>query len=80
MKMRAKNNIISFFYLTIYLYLIQIINSVNPDPDNLQLIFVYQHIRHGARGPSASYNSLSSTESMNSVFHGKERETVSSLS
>ena len=58
MKMRAKNNIISFFYLTIYLYLIQIINSVNPDPDNLQLIFVYQHIRHGARGPSASYNSL----------------------
>ena len=58
MKMKAKNNIISFFYLTIYLYLIQIINSVNPDPDNLQLIFVYQHIRHGARGPSASYNSL----------------------
>ena len=24
----------------------------------LELIFVYQHVRHGARGPSASYNSL----------------------
>ena len=51
-------NILSFFYLTIYFYLFQIIYSVDPDPDNLQLIFVYQHIRHGARGPSASYNSL----------------------
>ena len=27
-------------------------------PDNLELIFVYEHIRHGARGPSTSYNSL----------------------
>ena len=26
--------------------------------DNLELIFVYQHVRHGARGPSSSYNSL----------------------
>ena len=26
--------------------------------EDLELIFVYQHIRHGARGPSASYNSL----------------------
>ncbi len=50
-------NAISIFSLTIYFYLIQIIQSVEP-PDNLQLIFVYQHIRHGARGPSASYNSL----------------------
>ena len=51
-------NIISSFYLTICFYLIQLIYAVEPDPDNLQLIFVYQHIRHGARGPSASYNSL----------------------
>ena len=68
MARRAKNtnkrniittkNILSFFYLTIYFYLFQIIYSVDPDPANLQLIFVYQHIRHGARGPSASYNSL----------------------
>ena len=26
--------------------------------EELELIFVYQHVRHGARGPSASYNSL----------------------
>ena len=51
-------NFISFFYLTIYFYLIQIIYAVDPDSENLELIFVYQHIRHGARGPSASYNSL----------------------
>ena len=50
--------IISSFYLTICFYLIQLIYAVEPDPDNLQLIFVYQHIRHGARGPSASYGSL----------------------
>ena len=25
---------------------------------NLELIFVYQHVRHGARGPSSSYHSL----------------------
>ena len=28
------------------------------EDDNLELIFVYQHIRHGGRGPSSSYNSL----------------------
>ena len=51
-------NIFSFFYLTIYFCLIQMIYSENPDRNEYDLIFVYQHIRHGARGPSASYNSL----------------------
>jgi len=50
-------NLIQFFYLIISIFMIQIIVA-QPDIKNLQLIFVYQHIRHGARGPSASYNSL----------------------
>ena len=50
-------NLIPFFYLIISIFMIQIIVA-QPDIKNLQLIFVYQHIRHGARGPSASYNSL----------------------
>lgn len=29
-----------------------------PDINDLELIFVYEHTRHGARGPSTSYNSL----------------------
>ena len=32
--------------------------KISDDTKDLELIFVYQHIRHGARGPSASYNSL----------------------
>ena len=32
--------------------------SININVDDLELIFVYEHVRHGARGPSASYNSL----------------------
>ena len=47
-----------FWYLLIFNCIIQIITSTTPDTKDLQLIFVYQHIRHGARGPSASYNSL----------------------
>ena len=47
------------FLLSLSLFIIQIsLISSQPDQKNLQLIFVYQHIRHGARGPSASYNSL----------------------
>ena len=53
-----KINHIPFSYLLIFIYMIQIIASITPDTKDLQLIFVYQHIRHGARGPSASYNSL----------------------
>jgi len=42
-------------YLSIFMlfYLID-----TKEDDNLELIFVYQHIRHGGRGPSSSYNSL----------------------
>lgn len=50
MAMKAKNTnqrniittkkFISFFYLTIYFYFFQIIYTVDPDPANLQLIFV----------------------------------------
>jgi Ca2+/Na+ antiporter len=36
----------------------QFISSEDIDLDDLELIFVYEHVRHGARGPSASYNSL----------------------
>ena len=52
----SKNKILSIF---IFITMISLINSiVKLDDQELELIFVYQHIRHGARGPSASYNSL----------------------
>ena len=50
-------NFIPFISLLISFPILQLV-SAQPDIKNLQLIFVYQHIRHGARGPSASYNSL----------------------
>ena len=50
--------IIPFLYIIISFLLINIIYAQEPDINDLELIFVYQHIRHGARGPSASYNSL----------------------
>ena len=35
------------------------INAIlNEEQEDRELIFVYQHARHGARGPSAAYNSL----------------------
>ena len=48
-------NFIFLQYLSIFMlfYLID-----TKEDDNLELIFVYQHIRHGGRGPSSSYNSL----------------------
>ena len=57
---RRKNyiNIMSFFYLIISFLLLNIVLAQTPDIKDLELIFVYQHIRHGARGPSKSYNSL----------------------
>ena len=51
-------NLIPFFYTIISLTLTELSAQEVPDIKDLQLIFVYQHIRHGARGPSASYNSL----------------------
>ena len=51
-------NLIPFFYTIISLTLTELTAQEVPDIKDLQLIFVYQHIRHGARGPSASYNSL----------------------
>ena len=48
-------NFLFLQYLSIFMlfYLID-----TKEDDNLELIFVYQHIRHGGRGPSSSYNSL----------------------
>ena len=46
----------SFLLILISFQSIKSTTEVNKD--DLELIFVYQHIRHGARGPSASYNSL----------------------
>ena len=41
-------------------FLLIIINGVLCiiDEDGRELIFVYEHARHGARGPSSSYNSI----------------------
>ena len=36
----------------------QTLISDNINEENLELIFVYEHVRHGVRGPSTSYNSL----------------------
>ena len=36
----------------------QTLNSDNINVEDLELIFVYEHVRHGIRGPSSSYNSL----------------------
>ena len=48
----------SFSILFLFSICFQCNISIDVDPKDLELIFVYQHIRHGARGPSASYNSL----------------------
>ena len=36
----------------------QTLNSDNINVEDLELIFVYEHVRHGIRGPSSSYGSL----------------------
>ena len=51
-------NLIPLFYIIISTSIIELKAQEVPDIKDLELIFVYQHIRHGARGPSASYNSL----------------------
>ena len=43
--------ILKFFSFLIYLNLNSLVNS-------RELIFVYEHVRHGARGPSSSYDSI----------------------
>ena len=56
-----KNYLKKIQFLPILLLIIcfSLMNSnLDIDESELELIFVYQHIRHGARGPSASYNSL----------------------
>ena len=45
------------FILLIFL-ISSTLSKLNPNLENLKLIFVYQHIRHGARGPTENYNSL----------------------
>ena len=51
-------NFLFLHYLSIFMLFSLIDTKLEAEDDNLELIFVYQHIRHGARGPSASYNSL----------------------
>ena len=46
-----------FILISLNIFTINCLKEVE-DEEELELIFVYQHIRHGARGPSASYNSL----------------------
>ena len=58
-----QKNFFKIFKTISILYIIASISLINnkylKDGDQeLELLFVYQHIRHGARGPSASYNSL----------------------
>ena len=55
----------TIYFLPLLLFLISssFLNIVvaiqeKPNMDDLQLIFVYELVRNGARGPSASYNSL----------------------
>ena len=48
----------SSFFLILISFFQNIASSLKEDTEDLELLFVYQHIRHGARGPSASYNSL----------------------
>lgn len=50
---------IQFLPILLLIICFSLMNSnLDIDESELELIFVYQHIRHGARGPSASYNSL----------------------
>jgi Ca2+/Na+ antiporter len=49
---------ISIFFIFSLFSFIKSKATLKEGEDELELIFVYQHIRHGARGPSASYNSL----------------------
>ena len=44
-------------FVSLFSLINQTLNSDNINED-LELIFVYEHVRHGIRGPSASYNSL----------------------
>ena len=57
--LRKKNFLSLIFILTLLsLNILTTCLKEGEDEEELELIFVYQHIRHGARGPSASYNSL----------------------
>ena len=70
-KTQLKHQKLSIIKKAIFIYLLYLLLSITffnlilsqepneePNLNNLELIFVYQHIRHGARGPSTSYNSL----------------------
>ena len=53
------NKFLPLLYLILSFFLFNLSFSKDqPDLNNLDLIFVYEHVRHGARGPSSSYNSL----------------------
>ena len=56
-KLIFKNFIFLPFILHILLFS-STLSKLNPNLEDLKLIFVYQHIRHGARGPTENYNSL----------------------
>ena len=44
-------------YIIRFLLVLLFLNKFNYVKSAKELIFVYEHVRHGARGPSASYNS-----------------------
>lgn len=44
--------------LPILLFIFNFIRYCNNQDPERKLIFVYEHVRHGARGPSSSYNSI----------------------
>ena len=48
--------------------------DLKEDESNLELIFVYQHIRHGARGPQLVIILFLKMVSTNFVFLGKVKE------
>ena len=53
------NKFLPLLYLILSFFLFNLSFSKDqPSLNNLDLIFVYEHVRHGARGPSSSYNSL----------------------
>ena len=53
-----KKSFLNFLFLQYLSFFMLFYLIDTKEDDNLELIFVYQHIRHGGRGPSSSYNSL----------------------
>ena len=55
----SKLQILNFFPVLLIFFKIKSIKNLEKwEEENRTLIFVYEHARHGARGPSSSYNSI----------------------